>query len=103
MQDDEAHDFVRALGHDRLQALHIHENDYQGDLHVMPYAGKMNWKELMISLGEIDYTGDFTYELSGSYVDTADDDFLPIAVKYAYDVAKYLMGIIDENRPQKYI
>ena len=33
LQDDEAQDVVRALGHDRLQALHVHDNDYRGDNH----------------------------------------------------------------------
>ena len=101
LQDDEAHDFVRALGHDRLQSLHIHDNDYKDDQHITPYAGKMNWAELMKSLGEIDYTGYFTYELNGKYVDTADDGFVPIAVKYTYDVAKYLTDIAEANRPKK--
>ncbi|MBQ8849977.1 MAG: sugar phosphate isomerase/epimerase [Clostridia bacterium] len=101
MQDDEAHDFVRYLGHDRLQSLHIHDNDYKGDQHIMPYAGKMNWTELAKALGEIDYTGDFTYELNGSYLDTADDEFAPVIIKYAYDVARHLADIIDRNRPHK--
>ena len=101
MQDDEAHDFVRALGHDRLQSLHIHDNDYKGDQHIMPYSGKMNWEALARALGEIDYTGDFTYELGGGYVDTADDGFVPIAVKYAYDVARHIVDMIEANRPIK--
>lgn len=100
LQDDEADDFVRALGHDRLKALHIHDNDYKGDLHIAPYSGKMNWQDIAKALGEIDYTGDFTYELNGSYVDTADDGFVPIAVKHTYDIAKYLTDIIDKNRPR---
>jgi len=101
LQDDGAHDFVRYLGHDRLHSLHIHDNDYKGDQHSVPYAGKMNWTELARSLGEIDYEGDFTYELNGSFFNTMDDEFVPIAAKYTYDVARHIADIIDANRPNK--
>lgn len=100
LQDDEAHDFVRALGHDRLKSLHVHDNDYKGDQHSLPYVGKMNWEELARSLGEIDYDGDFTYELNGSFFSTMDDAFIPVGLKYTYDVAKHIVDMIEENRPR---
>ena len=101
LQDDEAHDFVRALGHDRLKALHIHDNNYQEDDHILPYMGKMDWVELARSLGEIDYDGYFTYEINGKYLDTADDAFVPVFLKYSYEVAKHIVGIMEANRPAK--
>ena len=99
LQDDEAHDFVRALGHDRLKALHIHDNNYQEDDHILPYMGKMDWVELAKALGEIDYDGYFTYEINGKYLDTADDAFVPVFLKYSYEVAKHIVGIMEANRP----
>ena len=101
VQDDEAWDFVRALGHDRLQALHIHDNDYQNDRHAVPYSGIMNWAEIAKALGEIDYTGVFTYEISAAYFNNVDDEFLPVKVKYVADIARHLCDIIDRNRPAK--
>ena len=101
VQDDEAWDFVRALGHDRLQALHIHDNDYQNDRHAVPYSGIMNWAKIAEALGEIDYTGVFTYEISGVYFDNVDDEFLPVKLKYLADIARHLCDIIDRNRPAK--
>ena len=101
LQDDEAHDFVRALGHDRLKALHIHDNNYQEDDHILPYMGKMDWSELAKALGEIDYDGYFTYEINGKYLDTADDAFVPVFLKYSYEVAKHIVGIMEANRPNK--
>lgn len=99
IQDDEAHDVVRALGHDRLKALHIHDNDYKGDLHMVPYSGKMDWLELGRALGEIDYTGVFTYEISALYTNNIDDEFMPVALKYFADVARHICDIADRNRP----
>ena len=101
LQDDAAHDFVRALGGKRLHSLHIHDNDFQGDQHRLPYSGKMDWTELAKALGEIDYDGDFTYEVGGALIATVDEAFLPIVMKYSYDVAKHIADMIDANRPQK--
>ena len=100
LQDDEAQDFVRALGHDRLQALHVHDNDYRGDNHDLPYLGKLNWSEITRALGEIDYMGDLTYEINAGLIATADDAFVPIGLRYMADVGKHLIEQIHAARPQ---
>ena len=68
ISDESAADVIRALGHDRLGALHIHDNDYTRDQHSLPYLGKLNWPEIAKALGEIDYQGDFTYEVNGVFI-----------------------------------
>ncbi|MBQ8612102.1 MAG: sugar phosphate isomerase/epimerase [Oscillospiraceae bacterium] len=88
-QKDEPWDFIRGLGHDRLKALHVHDNDYVGDQHKLPYEGLINWNEVTRALGEIDYQGYFTYETIG-HLGACDDDFIPTALKYMADLAKYL-------------
>lgn len=98
--DDEAWDVARALG-PRLQSLHVHDNDYRNDQHVLPYLGAINWLELTKALGEIDYRGDFTYEVGGFIRDNMDDEFVPTALKYMADVGKHLMDLIDRSRPRK--
>ncbi len=57
----EAQDCIRVLG-DRLQALHIHDNDYLDDMHTLPGLSEMNFDEIMKALKDIDYKGDFTFE-----------------------------------------
>lgn len=99
VQDDEAQDLVRALGHDRLQALHIHDNDYQNDRHLAPYSGIIDWVEVAKALGEIDYTGVFTYEISGRAITNVDMEFLPVTLKYFADIARHICDMIDRNRP----
>lgn len=97
-QEDEAQDVIRTLGHDRLQALHVHDNNYRADQHYLPFQGKMNWAEITRALGEINYTGDFTYEVNKYFLESVDDTFVQTAANYMGDVGKYLMGEIERNR-----
>ena len=55
-------EMIRALGHDRLKSLHIHDNDKINDSHTLPFTGKINWDEVMLALKSINYDGDFTFE-----------------------------------------
>ena len=98
--DEEAYDMIRALG-SRVQSLHIHDNDYRRDSHVLPYFGLLNWAEITKALGEIDYQGDFTYEAGGFITSTMDEEILPVAFKYMADIGKHLIDLIERNRPAK--
>lgn len=99
VRDDEVWDVIRALGHDRVHSLHVHDNDYRNDLHQVPYRGLIDWNEVTKALGEIDYDGVFTYE-SGIITGTMDDEMAEIALKYMADVGRHLCDLIDRNRPQ---
>ena len=60
---------IRAIG-ERLGALHIHDNDRWKDLHQIPFAGSIDWNEVVKALKDIDYKGEFTLEADsflGSY------------------------------------
>lgn len=98
LTDYTAADIVRKLGHDRLQALHVHDNDYRGDQHLLPYLGKLDWMGIAKALGEIDYQGDFTYEVKGTVVAECDEGFVPIGAKFMADIGKHIMAEIDRNR-----
>lgn len=99
-QDDEAWDVIRKLGHNRVKSLHIHDNDYRGDQHLLPYCGKLNWNEIAAALGEIDYDGDFTYE-TGFCMGNMDEEVAPIGLRYMADIGRFIMAKIDAARPQK--
>jgi len=58
---------IRELGH-RLHALHVHDTDHVRDLHTLPYMGKIDWTAVCTALAEVDYDGDFTYEVGGVYL-----------------------------------
>lgn len=54
-------DYIEKVG-TRIKALHIHDNDMEGDLHLMPYSGTVRWVDLYTSLKKIGYNGDLNFE-----------------------------------------
>ncbi len=99
---EEADDAIYAIGHDRLGALHIHDNDYVSDTHTAPYDQNcgMNWDNITKALGKIDYKGDFTYE-ADNFLRRYDADNIHIGVNYMVNIARMLMKKIDDARPAK--
>ena len=79
---EEPQDAIRILGHDRLKALHVHDNDYKGDIHTIPGCGKINWTEVTKALADINYSGEFTYE--------ADNFFLNFEPSFYQEAANFL-------------
>lgn len=53
---------IKTLGHKRLTALHVHDNDCRSDYHMLPFTQQLNWENIILALREIDYSGDFTFE-----------------------------------------
>lgn len=52
---------IKALGQ-RLQALHIHDNDQWHDLHQIPFSMKIDFNEIVKALKYTGYNGYFTLE-----------------------------------------
>ena len=79
---------------DHLLALHIHDNDRYQDEHLLPYQGTINWEAVCKTLSNINYSGDFTLEISyavSRMPEVLQDD----ALKCAYNTAKYLVDRIE--------
>lgn len=90
-------DFIRRLGRDRLTALHVHDNDCLDDLHAAPFTGKLDWQGFASALGEIDYTGDLTYEVIENII-SAPDELCPAVLDYLHASGRYLINKINEAR-----
>ena len=86
----EAQDFIRAMGADRIQALHVSDNDYINDVHTLPGLGEMNWDEILKALVDIGYRGHFTYE-ADRFMLNLEDDFKPTASRFMADRGRYLL------------
>ena len=56
-----AANMIRALG-DKLQALHIHDNDRHHDSHQIPFSMDIDFDAVVKALKEIGYCGYFTLE-----------------------------------------
>lgn len=93
--------YIYALGHDRLKALHIHDNSAIVDTHTLPYlGGKVDWNETTKALADIDYDGVFTFE-SFLFYKNFEDDFLPQAARFVHDMGRYLIAKIEKYKAEK--
>ncbi len=92
----EAAELIRGLGHARLGALHVHDNDCLKDQHTVPYCGRTDWDSVCDALSEINYTGDFTFE-AGAFLSGIPTDFLPEAASYLCHLGRYLINKIKRN------
>ena len=70
-----AGDAVRELGKE-IKVLHVHDNRFERDLHLMPYFGIIDWEDFAKSLDEIGFEDVFSLEsvipdklLNGVYED----------------------------------
>lgn len=85
--------FIKKLG-DKLQALHIHENDGKDDLHLLPYAcGTTDWDSISQALKDVGYKGDLTFE-AVNYLEKHTPDLLQSATMIMASVGEHLKSKI---------
>lgn len=85
---DAAND-IRTLGK-RVQGLHISDNDFTSDSHLVPYEGKMDWDGIMKALADVGYTGDLTFEALHPF-ENIDISLCESKAKYLHDVGRCLI------------
>ncbi len=94
---EDAAEAIRALGRDRLKALHVHDNNFRADQHLLPYLGQMNWESITSALKEIRYTGNLTFEADATFVGLPSDrSLLSSAWQYMESVGRYLIKKVEE-------
>ena len=91
----EPEDMIRTIGGEMIKAVHIHDNDRLGDLHLLPFEGKLNWDNITGALKDIDYEGDFTLE-STNFFTGVPDNLIPASLKYAEETGRYLISKIKD-------
>ena len=47
----------------RLMTTHVHDNHSGRDMHLPPFFGSIDWKQIMAYLKELQYDGPFSFEL----------------------------------------
>jgi len=60
----EPEEFIGLMKKGYVGALHVHDTNYKGDLHVLPYTALLNWENIMTALKSIEYDGDLTFEIA---------------------------------------
>lgn len=81
---------------DRIFAVHLHDNDKSDDLHLLPFDGTIDWKNVMHKLKECNYNGPITMELGykdNRYLNTPIEEFY----RTGYKRGNELLKIIEED------
>lgn len=87
--------FIEKINPDILKALHVQDTDYLGDLHTVPYAGSLNWENIMTSLKKVGYDGELTFEIM-NYLHKFPDGLVFDAMKLAVSVGRHLISIYNK-------
>lgn len=93
---EDASDMLRTMGK-RVKALHVNDNFFRTDDHVIPGHGWMDWDAITKALAEIGYSGDLTFEVINIYR-SYDKEFMLTSAKYLHDVGRYLIQKIEKHK-----
>ncbi|MBR2375509.1 MAG: sugar phosphate isomerase/epimerase [Clostridia bacterium] len=85
---------IEALG-DRLQALHIHDNDLHYDFHALPFTHKVDFEAIVAALKKIGYQGDITLECQG-FAKCVPAELMPAAARYMADVCNWFKDRLEK-------
>ena len=84
--------WIEKLG-DRLETLHVHDNDGVDDEHTLPYLGCANWERFILGLRKTGYAKNFSFEVS-SFNRKFPKELVPAALKLTAETGKYFIGRI---------
>ena len=96
-----AENFIRDLPRGTIKALHVH--DLHGtpskDDHTLPGLGVHNWDEILKAFAEVEYDGDFNFEVHG-FLKHFDVDHLPTALKLTEQLGRRCIEKIEAFRSE---
>jgi sugar phosphate isomerase/epimerase len=90
LTDENQEKSLRRIGH-RLKATHVADNHGNFDEHLAPFYGNIDWYPLMKVLTEINYAGDFTFEIH-SFMRKFPDALRDHLLVHTYDLGQYLIS-----------
>lgn len=76
----------------RLKATHISDCINIDSDHYLPFFGKGNWSEIMATLHEIGYKGDFTFEMH-RLTQNVPEELVDATLKYSVTIGQYLLSL----------
>lgn len=87
MMEFDQGDAIRTLG-ERIKCTHVHNNFKNGDFHLPPDAGTIDWQAVMQAFKDIGYAGPFTLETHCLYPE--DEQLLRDFARYNYNCLAFL-------------
>lgn len=76
-----------------LHALHIADNHGSKDEHIAPFFGTIDWDPIMRTLREIEYPGEFTFEIH-NHTNGMPEGMHDKAIRFAYDIGMFLLNSV---------
>jgi len=92
LNGDDQSDSLREVGK-RLKVIHVHDNNSSHDDHAAPYMGRttVKWEEVLPTLHEIGYEGNFNFEVSATKVPR---ELHKSFAEYLIETGKYMISQI---------
>lgn len=70
-------EFIKVLGN-KIETLHIHDNDKCYDLHQIPYTNSINFDVIFMELGKSNYSGPINFEVERCYASFPKELYIPV-------------------------
>lgn len=79
-----------------IKALHVHDTDLRRDLHTIPYFGYIDWDSICDALKQINYSGDFTFEVGSAMPKLPTAKLKQSCLNLMHDIGRELIKKIEE-------
>lgn len=86
-------DTVRLIGK-RLKATHISDYLDMKANHLIPFSGHLEWEPFMEALRDIEYNGDFAFEIQ-HHTEFMPDELVPSVIDHSINVGNYLLHLAE--------
>ena len=84
--------WLEELG-ERLELLHVHDNNGFDDEHTVPFLGCANWERFILGLRKNGFKGNFNFE-SSPFSDKFPSELVPSALALTAEMGRYFVGRI---------
>jgi hypothetical protein len=89
---------IRTIGARMVDGCtHFHDNFGEGDIHTLPFYGKVDWESVMKALADIGYQGDLSYEAL-NFIKDLPRELCPAGLTFMAEVGRYLIGRFEYHR-----
>ncbi len=78
----------------RLKATHINDNHGTYDDHIAPYFGMIEWEPILQVLRDIEYTGDFTFEIH-NFTSGLPNGLHNQAIRFTYELGQFMLSLVE--------
>lgn len=92
--------YMPLFGH-RLRQLHIHDNYWERDIHLIPYDGKIDFERVAASIASVDYEGSLMLELCSPASEVYRDYTPETYYKRAAEAARKLAARVEFYRQER--